>query len=109
MYKWLHTVLCIFAVTPHAGVRIEMYSCDEVISRIKVTPHAGVRIEIILILTIVTFRAVTPHAGVRIEIENVYQDINQGSSPPTRGCELKYVSLVYYWFWDCHPPRGGAN
>ena len=24
MYKWLNTVLCIFAVTPHAGVRIEM-------------------------------------------------------------------------------------
>lgn len=24
MYKWLHTVLCIFAVTPHAGVRIEI-------------------------------------------------------------------------------------
>ena len=25
MYKWLNTVLCIFAVTPHAGVRIEIY------------------------------------------------------------------------------------
>ena len=28
MYKWLHTVLCIFAVTPHAGVRIEIISKD---------------------------------------------------------------------------------
>ena len=26
MYKWLNTVLCIFAVTPHAGVRIEIFS-----------------------------------------------------------------------------------
>lgn len=48
MYKWLHTVLCIFAVTPHAGVRIEIFSTARVCSGIKVTPHAGVRIEVSL-------------------------------------------------------------
>ena len=69
MYKWLNTVLCIFAVTPHAGVRIEiilsvMFSiwppspptrgCELKLNglngchkSVRVTPHAGVRIEII--------------------------------------------------------------
>ena len=46
MYKWLHTVLCIFAVTPHAGVRIEMRWNKQREQSEKVTPHAGVRIEI---------------------------------------------------------------
>lgn len=48
MYKWLNTVLCIFAVTPHAGVRIEidlLLRCSE---NIPVTHHAGVRIEVSL-------------------------------------------------------------
>ena len=30
MYKWLNTVLCIFAVTPHAGVRIEMIIAKQI-------------------------------------------------------------------------------
>ena len=46
MYKWLHTVLCIFAVTPHAGVRIEIRIIFLVLVIRLVTPHAGVRIEI---------------------------------------------------------------
>ena len=67
MYKWLNTVLCIFAVTPHAGVRIEItlpprltyffpspptrgcelkYRGSEILTEDYVTPHAGVRIEI---------------------------------------------------------------
>ena len=67
MYKWLNTVLCIFAVTPRAGVRIEivLYRLEEQgylsppargcelkylprprLLRRKVTPRAGVRIEI---------------------------------------------------------------
>ena len=36
MYKWLNTVLCIFAVTPHAGVRIEIrveaYAAERLLS-----------------------------------------------------------------------------
>ena len=47
MYKWLHTVLCIFAVTPHAGVRIEIDEQYQTYQSLIVTPHAGVRIEII--------------------------------------------------------------
>ena len=46
MYKWLNTVLCIFAVTPHAGVRIEISKSLICIFIPQVTPHAGVRIEI---------------------------------------------------------------
>ena len=46
MYKWLHTVLCIFAVTPHAGVRIEIDCIAPECWNTLVTPHAGVRIEI---------------------------------------------------------------
>ena len=46
MYKWLHTVLCIFAVTPHAGVRIEILQFVFAFLPSWVTPHAGVRIEI---------------------------------------------------------------
>ena len=46
MYKWLNTVLCIFAVTPHAGVRIEINNDGDDNAQSIVTPHAGVRIEI---------------------------------------------------------------
>ena len=47
MYKWLNTVLCIFAVTPRAGVRIEILrGCGERVG-LEVTPRAGVRIEIL--------------------------------------------------------------
>ena len=69
MYKWLHTVLCIFAVTPHAGVRIEM----------RYAPQNG------------QHRAVTPHAGVRIEITIWNEYAIESASPPTRGCELKFA------------------
>ena len=67
MYKWLNTVLCIFAVTPHAGVRIEIFL-------------------LIWSFPVVT---VTPHAGVRIEIDASGVSVASLSSPPTRGCELK--------------------
>ena len=49
MYKWLNTVLCIFAVTPHAGVRIEISGYLDTALNINVTPHAGVRIEILAV------------------------------------------------------------
>ena len=67
MYKWLNTVLCIFAVTPHAGVRIEIWYDLIQYAIENVTPHAGVRIEIILIRSL----------SILIK------------SPPMRGCELK--------------------
>ena len=47
MYKWLNAVLCIFAVTPHAGVRIEIFIMHISSHVGQVTPHAGVRIEMI--------------------------------------------------------------
>ena len=45
MYKWLNTVLCIFAVTPYAGVRIEILLASPGQQHPQVTPYAGVRIE----------------------------------------------------------------
>lgn len=48
MHKWLNAVLCIFAVTPHAGVRIEIGMPMKNLAGGDVTPHAGVRIEVSL-------------------------------------------------------------
>ena len=39
-----------------------------------------------------TARKVTPHAGVRIEILITDPSAQTVVSPPTRGCELKYIS-----------------
>ena len=39
-------MLLIDGVTPHAGVRIEIWRLQTARRRIRVTPHAGVRIEI---------------------------------------------------------------
>ena len=50
MYKWLNTVLCIFAVTPHARVRIEIDCIGVDDHAAEVTPHARVRIEILRVL-----------------------------------------------------------
>ena len=41
MYKWLNTVLCIFAVTPHAGVRIEIEKMNDVRVRNGSPPTRG--------------------------------------------------------------------
>ena len=41
MYKWLNTVLCIFAVTPHAGVRIEIGVVDKFGSILSHPPRGG--------------------------------------------------------------------
>ena len=68
MYKWLNTVLCIFAVTPYAGVRIEIGLAG--LSRLE--------------------GQVTPYAGVRIEIASACRMFPSFASPPTRGCELKW-------------------
>ena len=70
MYKWLNAVLCIFAVTPHAGVRIEIWTVSRLRLRSIVTPHAGVRIEMIIGRCWISSPPVTPHAGVRIEMED---------------------------------------
>ena len=89
MHKWLNAVLCIFAVTPHAGVRIEISGYLDTALNINVTPHAGVRIEIFSLFRRKSLQSVTPHAGVRIEIICSSSSLESHLSPPTRGCELK--------------------
>ena len=63
MYKWLNTVLCIFAVTPHAGVRIEIIFADPRYAANKVTPHAGVRIEILPEIVTYMYGSHPPRGG----------------------------------------------
>ena len=58
------------AVTPHAGVRIEIIWALSQWPRRRVTPHAGVRIEMPAANLTDVLHRVTPHAGVRIEIRS---------------------------------------
>ena len=74
-----------------------------------VTPHAGVRIEIRWARISACSRTVTPHAGVRIEMSDVSEPYLSTLSPPTRGCELKFVLDDDLRAAIGHPPRGGAN
>ena len=76
-------------VTPHAGVRIEIFVGRITALFACVTPHAGVRIEIVPPALLCLGEEVTPHAGVRIEIRSSLILERSASSPPTRGCELK--------------------
>ena len=67
MYKWLNTVLCIFAVTPHAGVRIEIRAAIDHNGHLQSPPTRGCELKFVYDLDFAT-GAVTPHAGVRIEM-----------------------------------------
>ena len=56
------------AVTPYAGVWIEILVTSVVFANITVTPYAGVWIEIDITSILTPEEAVTPYAGVWIEI-----------------------------------------
>ena len=71
-------------VTPHAGVRIEIFRILKQSCGRPVTPHAGVRIEIRSLNFNAAAALVTPHAGVRIEI-NFKSPMNGTDSHPSRG------------------------
>ena len=60
--------MCIFAVTPLAGVWIEIYTAHVESGKVFVTPLAGVWIEISMPTQDDTKDTVTPLAGVWIEI-----------------------------------------
>ena len=62
-------ILCIFTVTPLAGVWIEIPGTGRRRGRVSVTPLAGVWIEIKSMRDILTEAAVTPLAGVWIEMK----------------------------------------
>ena len=86
MYKWLNTVLCIFAVTPHAGVRIEINTVEVTASVPWSPPTRGCELKYDSGY-FAFVQEVTPHAGVRIEIILAFPIDNLSG----------------------HPPRGGAN
>ena len=56
------------AVTPYAGVWIEIRETLLIFINILVTPYAGVWIEISGVFELCTIAQVTPYAGVWIEI-----------------------------------------
>ena len=96
-------------VTPHAGVWIEISYLLGYLFKVSVTPHAGVWIEISQGRGKDVSLAVTPHAGVWIEIRDSTVTWGTSSSPPTRGCGLKFDGGLVYSACRGHPPRGGVD
>ena len=73
-------------VTPHAGVRIEMFVQLITPSGLTSPPTRGCELKLCED-AVLACKRVTPHAGVRIEIR----------------CRLGFLFPLR------HPPRGGAN
>ena len=102
--------MCIFAVTPLAGVGIEIRSALQVCVPATVTPLAGVGIEIFAFKEIRLIEQVTPLAGVGIEIGWPRRLQVSGGVTPLAGVgiEIQCSSSVLFRLF-CHPPRGGGN
>ena len=83
--------MCIFAVTPLAGVWIEIYVFRTSYANAVVTPLAGVWIEILSLDQLAEEVPVTPLAGVWIEMFCVYPLLFIYSSLPLRECGLKLL------------------
>ena len=71
-----------------------------------VTPHAGVRIEIYYGVRKQWQGQVTPHAGVRIEIRSRFPHRPALQSPPMRGSELKYEPRADLSLYGVTPHAG---
>ena len=81
--------MCIFAVTPLAGVWIEIMYYRTICNCSFVTPLAGVWIEIVIFLGFANSYDVTPLAGVWIEIYTLAKVSSVMPSLPLRECGLK--------------------
>ena len=81
--------MCIFAVTPLAGVWIEITTLDVYTHKKPVTPLAGVWIEIESHRQELNEKIVTPLAGVWIEIKYCIVVAQSIPSLPLRECGLK--------------------
>ena len=89
MPKYKKKILAIIAVTPFAGVWIEMDNLVASIGQIAVTPFAGVWIEIMFSGHLLLCLIVTPFAGVWIEILAPLPHPLAKRSLPLRECGLK--------------------
>ena len=63
MYKWLHTVLCIFAVTPHAGVRIEIDYTGYITQQLESPPTRGCELKLNVFNLFIFFLSHPPRGG----------------------------------------------
>ena len=94
MYKWLNAVLCIFAVTPHAGVRIEMEEMPMTERLIAGSPPTrGCELKYFERDGLALAPASPPTWGCELKFCKLKMDaVCALSPPPTRGCESKYRS-----------------
>ena len=95
------------AVTPFAGVWIEIEDIENMLKEALVTPFAGVWIEIQITQKKRNMCHVTPFAGVWIEIAiRTIFDSKCCRSLPSRECGLKYLSyLLCFILWPSLPSR----
>ena len=78
-------------------------------SSVAVTPYAGVWIEIRRISNIFSGNIVTPYAGVWIEITAVTEAVTEISSLPTRECGLKLKHMYKCIKSISHSLRGSVD
>ena len=84
-----------FAVTPYAGVWIEIDVSLQDLTIHIVTPYAGVWIEIRIFWKNTNTHFVTPYAGVWIEIADPTAIVSTWTSLPTRECGLKLDTRLW--------------
>ena len=97
------------AVTPYAGVWIEIANFSKNSVPANVTPYAGVWIEISNTGYQGTAITVTPYAGVWIEITKNFLESANMTSLPTRECGLKSVQCISKIALSGHSLCGGVD
>ena len=96
-------------VTPYAGVWIEMLNTQSVPSIAFVTPYAGVWIEMAKDVVNNAIHIVTPYAGVWIEMPYWSRVLVIITSLPTRECGLKFMQITEKRLIYCHSLRGSVD
>ena len=101
--------MCIFAVTPLAGVWIEILVKEIIDYLNEVTPLAGVWIEIMTKKVYCNLSSVTPLAGVWIEINIASAKGMYKKSLPLRECGLKFGTFIAEDCGGGHSPCGSVD
>ena len=96
-------------VTPYAGVWIEIFIPSIRCVKKFVTPYAGVWIEMIVEAASFDVVPVTPYAGVWIEITEKIQIKDKEMSLPTRECGLKFSEMETSITEPGHSLRGSVD
>ena len=77
--------------------------------RFAVTPYAGVWIEIWILSNMSLEKWVTPYAGVWIEIDKICVYAHLSKSLPTRECGLKLLNTAAVIVEQSHSLRGSVD